>query len=168
MPDPANELQREPLAPTTVEIEAPPQPEARVEALKEQEQKIEIREEGAIEKAAEAARHILRRPKKPAAPLPPQRDELSRRVEKIMEENIGDAYLALDPVHQQEFKLAGERTAYAISQLLKKTHVKVKKIFSLLFAWLKLLPGINRYFLEQEAKIKADKILALKYRSKDS
>jgi len=28
--------------------------------------------------------------------------------------------------------------------------------------WLKILPGVNKFFLEQEAKIKTDKILALK------
>jgi hypothetical protein len=28
--------------------------------------------------------------------------------------------------------------------------------------WLKLLPGVNRFFLEQEAKIKTDRIIHLK------
>jgi hypothetical protein len=35
----------------------------------------------------------------------------------------------------------------------------VKKILALIRDWLKLIPGVNRFFLEQEAKIKTDKIL---------
>ena len=38
---------------------------------------------------------------------------------------------------------------------------KAKKIFQLILEWLKLLPGINRFFLEQEAKIKTDRIIHL-------
>jgi hypothetical protein len=37
--------------------------------------------------------------------------------------------------------------------------VSTKKIFVLIRAWLKIIPGVNRFFLEQEAKIKTDKIL---------
>jgi len=28
--------------------------------------------------------------------------------------------------------------------------------------WLKLIPGVNKFFLEQEAKIKTDEVLKLK------
>ena len=40
--------------------------------------------------------------------------------------------------------------------------IKIKKIFSLLLAWLRMLPGVGVFFLEQDANIKADKILALR------
>ena len=78
-----------------------------------------------------------------------------------MEEGLTDAYRELTPVQKQEFKIAGERTARKIRDLLRSTHLKIKKIFKLLLAWLRLLPGVNKYYLEQEAKIKADKIFAL-------
>ena len=81
-----------------------------------------------------------------------------------MSEDLIDVYRELDRVQQQEFKLRGEETAWEINQMLGQARIKTKKIFQLLLNWLKMLPGINRFFLEQEAKIKTDKILALKKR----
>ena len=78
-----------------------------------------------------------------------------------MEDGIGDAFNRLSPTARQEFKLKGEQTAIKIRTLLKSSHIKVKKIFQLIFEWLKLLPGVNRFFLEQEAKIKTDHIITL-------
>lgn len=104
-------------------------------------------------------------PRRIIKPVPVLHDEVTRRVEKILEDGVGDAYRRLSPVAQQEFKLRGEETARAIRVLLKNTHIKVKNIFRLILEWLKMLPGINRFFLEQEAKIKTDKILALQKKS---
>ncbi len=101
----------------------------------------------------------LRRPPMKAIPL--MSDPLTQKIEKILEENVGDAYSRLSPLAQQEFKLKGEVVSQKISDLLKSTHIKVKKIFQLILEWLRLLPGINRFFLEQEAKIKTDRIIAL-------
>ena len=61
----------------------------------------------------------------------------------------------------QEFKIKGEETAGKIRELLKSTHIKVKKIFRLIYEWLRLLPGVNKFFLEQEAKIKTDNIVLI-------
>ena len=94
------------------------------------------------------------------------RDDLSVKIENIMEDGLAEAFKELPPIERQEFKIKGEETAKKIRDLLKSTHVKVKKIFRLLLDWLRMLPGINRFFLEQEAKIKADKIIALKNHQK--
>lgn len=104
---------------------------------------------------------LLRLKKRPTVIMPVVRDELTLKVEKILEEGVADAYARLSPVAKQEFKLKGEEVARAIRDLLKSTHVKVKKIFQLIFEWLRILPGINRFFLEQEAKIKTDRIIEL-------
>ena len=93
--------------------------------------------------------------------LPPLRDPVTQKIEKILEENVGEAYSRLSPIAKEEFKLKGEATAEKIAVLLKSAHVKVKKIFQLILEWLRMLPGINRFFLEQEAKIKTDRILSL-------
>ncbi len=100
--------------------------------------------------------------KKKKVQMPQVKDELTLRIEKVMEDGIADAYRELTPVQQQEFKIKGEETAYKIRELLKKTRIKIKDIFKLLYEWLRMLPGINKFFLEQEAKIKADKIIAIK------
>ncbi len=93
-------------------------------------------------------------------------DPLTFQIEKIMEQGIGEAYQELSPIQKQQFKLKGEETAKQIKELLQTTRVKVKKVFRLLLEWLKLLPGINRFFLMQEAKIKTDQILTLKMNEK--
>ncbi len=96
-------------------------------------------------------------------PLPPSsKDEVAVKIEKVLEEGLNDSFQRLSPVAKEEFKIRGEETAVKIRVLLSATHVKIKKIFTLILNWLKLLPGINKFFLIQEAKIKADKILALK------
>jgi hypothetical protein len=94
--------------------------------------------------------------------IPTFQDPQIQKIEKILEQGLGDSFSRLSPIAQQEFKIKGEQTAIKINELMKRTHIKIKKILKLIFDWLKLLPGVNKFFLEQEAKIKADKILSLK------
>lgn len=98
---------------------------------------------------------------RPAMPMP-AKDAVMVKIEKIMEEGLNDSFQRLSPVAKQEFKLKGEQTASQIRELLKSARVKVKKILRLILDWLRILPGVNHFFLEQEAKIKTDKIIALK------
>ena len=98
--------------------------------------------------------------------MPKVRDDITLKIEHIMEADLGDAFNVLTPLQQQEFKLKGEQTASLIRELLQQTKIKVKKIFALLVAWLRFLPGIDRFFLEQEAKIKTDQIIALSRQNK--
>lgn len=173
---PTSPLPAEKLPPEI--IPSRPQPEAfkpvppPVESMPEMPRETETpaervlplpEKEGRLEDAIQSLTRRLKKPKKiKPTSVPVVRDALTIQVEKIMEEDLKDAFRELTPVQKQEFKIAGEKTAYKIRQLLRHTHVKIKKIFQLIFAWLRLLPGINKFFLEQEAKIKADKILSLK------
>ena len=75
--------------------------------------------------------------------------------------SIHDTIVVFDRI-REEFKLKGEQAASQIRELLKSAHIKVKKILRLILDWLRMLPGVNHFFLEQEAKIKTDKIIALK------
>lgn len=93
--------------------------------------------------------------------IPQVRDDLTLQIESIMSFGLDDAFKALTPVQQQEFKIKGEATAREIRRMLTHTRVKIKKIFALIVEWLKLLPGINKFYLEQEAKIKTDKLMSL-------
>ena len=112
---------------------------------------------------AEVGAHKFRLPtlRKPKPLVPMIKDEVTLKIEKVMEENVGDAYARLSPIAKQEFKIKGEETALKIRELLSSTHVKAKKILRLILEWLRLLPGVNRFFLEQEAKIKTDRIITL-------
>ncbi len=84
------------------------------------------------------------------------------KIEEILEEDLEGMYFDMSDEKQDEFKKQGEETVRAISLLMRETTVKVKRILKLITKWLKVIPGINKFFLEQEAKIKTDKILKLK------
>ena len=100
----------------------------------------------------------------PATALPPVAPEKIqlKDIERILSEDLEEIYGQLPPAKQQEFKLAGEATARKIKELLERTKVKVKKIAKLVWRWLKIIPGVNKFFLEKESKIKTDNILRLK------
>jgi len=98
----------------------------------------------------------------PVLPTTPDESAIVRRVETIMSDGLEETYQQLDPTTQARFRAEGERTATMIGTMLQATKVQTKKIVELLLAWLRIIPGVNRFFLEQEAKIKADKLLALR------
>lgn len=85
-----------------------------------------------------------------------------KQIEKILAKNLEDVYLNMPPIKQREFKIAGEQTARAINALLNQAKTGLKKIIDLIKKWLLIIPGVNKFFLEQEAKIKADEILKIK------
>ncbi len=152
-------LPSEQTRPMATEFGVAPTPE---NAEQKSEQEPTKREQSPVVETAAKMKELFSFKRKPHKPIiPVTRDPVSIKVEKILEEGLGDAYSRLSPIAQQEFKLRGEDTAQKIALLLKSTHVKVKKIFKLILEWLRMLPGINRFFLEQEAKIKADRILSL-------
>ena len=93
--------------------------------------------------------------------LPPKSRTLAE-IESILEEDLQDAYLMMEPKLQQEFKTKGEEIAVKIEKTMQETKIKVKKVFKLILKWLKIVPGVNRFFIRQEAKIKTDKIIKLK------
>jgi len=90
------------------------------------------------------------------------KSNLHQNIENILEEDIEEIYFSMDQITQQKFKKQGEKTTQEIINLFKNAKATFKKIFKLIFGWLKIIPGVNKFFLEQEAKIKADKILKIK------
>lgn len=89
------------------------------------------------------------------------KDPLTRDIEKILEENLAESFTMMTPEQQNKFKTAGERVTAAIRQIIKSGIVQMKKVLSLISDWLRMIPGVNRFFLEKESKIKAEKILLL-------
>ena len=156
-------LEQQPMPETKLPI---PQPERSIEiaeARKEaseinaQTEGVEIKKKGLLDETAGALKQKIK-----TKQIPQVRDEITLKVEKIMEAGLQDAYREMSPVQKQEFKIKGEKTAIEIRDLLRAGKIKIKKIINLLISWLRLLPGVNKFFLEQEAKIKADKIISLK------
>lgn len=89
-------------------------------------------------------------------------DQRSAEIDRILSDGLTDIYLSLNPSQQASFKKEGEETVKKINQLILSGQATLKKIVQLIRRWLSSLPGINRFFLEQEAKIKADKIIKFK------
>lgn len=86
----------------------------------------------------------------------------ARAIDSILSDGLHEVFLQMDPAKQKEFKRVGEETTAKINILLDKAKVKVDKIIDLIRRWLRLIPRVNHFFLEQEVKIKADKIIKLK------
>lgn len=84
------------------------------------------------------------------------------QIDAYLSDGLGETFLAMTPDKQKVFKEEGEATAKKINVLLDATKVNVGKIIDLIKKWLRLITGINRFFLDQEAKIKADKIVKMK------
>jgi hypothetical protein len=80
----------------------------------------------------------------------------------ILSDGLNDVFLSMTPKQQKKFQEEGIKTVNKINKLLSQTKIKMKRIIDLIRRWLKNIPKVNKYFLEQEAKIKTDKILNLK------
>ncbi len=86
-------------------------------------------------------------------------DEVAQRVEKILEEGMGELYQGLPADKKVLFKQKGEEAAVQISEMARTFKVHFSKLIRVIRDWLMTIPKINKFFLEQEAKIKADAII---------
>ncbi len=101
-------------------------------------------------------------PPKPSQPNAPNaKDRLHKEIEAAMEADLTDLFLSMPPDKQQLFQSQGEKTGQKIRELATAARKNARKIFDLIVEWLRIIPGVNRFFLEQEAKIKTDKIILL-------
>ncbi|MFA6587555.1 MAG: hypothetical protein WCT08_00630 [Patescibacteria group bacterium] len=101
----------------------------------------------------------------PTMPLPIAEEEKRvQEVEQILADGLQDLYMSLPPVEQQKFKIEGEKAAREVVGLLGQVKVKIDLIISVIRRWLSIIPGVNKFFIEQESKIKAQKLLLLKQR----
>lgn len=105
-------------------------------------------------------------PVAPAAPATQPKSELLLKVEDILSEDLAPVYQKMTQENQRKFKAKGEEVARTIWQMMETAKLQLKKILTLLREWLKMIPGVNRYFLEQETKIKIDKIIDLVHKQK--
>lgn len=95
----------------------------------------------------------------PPIAVTPAKDQLDKQLESLLAEDLTDIFLQMTPAQQIAFKAKGEETASKIREMINQTKVSARKIFHLIRQWLKMIPGVNKFFLEKEAKIKTDKIV---------
>ena len=91
-----------------------------------------------------------------------QKDEETVMVENILSENVNKLYSQLSEAKKIAFRKRGEEVVIKIKTILKGTKIRANEIFELIKGWLIMLPKISTYFLDQEAKIKTDKVLEMK------
>lgn len=103
-------------------------------------------------------------PPRPVSVLP--KEPALVKIESVLEENLGEVYASLPADVKTKFRAKGEETAVKIRQLMEKTKVKARKILKLIKEWLRFIPGVNKFFLEQEAAIKTQKLMAMKGQEK--
>ncbi|MDA1038515.1 MAG: hypothetical protein O2877_02385, partial [bacterium] len=134
-------------------------PEVAAETMEEVEQggdAISGESEGAVQAPAPSAASQL--PPSDFPPAPVMKDPLTQQVEEILEEDLAEAYKNLPKNKKQEFKRKGEEAAMNIQTMIASAKFSAKKALHMIRKWLLIIPGINKFFLEQEAKIKADKL----------
>ncbi len=100
----------------------------------------------------------------PSAPLAstnvPLKDEALLEVERILEDGLGEFVTSLPDAPRERFMTLGRQVAAQIAQMVRGYKVKVREVVHLIREWLLVIPGVNTFFLEQEAKLKTDRILA--------
>lgn len=122
------------------------------EAEERVEQEADAAEPASPPTPVQAVARVMRAPK----------DRLTAEVEAVLSEGLEDLYRQLSPEERTAFRRKGEEAAKDIQALLLEAKVNVKKVFDAIRDWLKLLSDrANKFYLEQEAKIKTDKLLLL-------
>ncbi|MFA4943062.1 MAG: hypothetical protein WC564_05520 [Patescibacteria group bacterium] len=136
------------------------QPEAEISPEKVAEQKVE--------RVAPKVEEVVLTPQPSGvtanrvAPAKTAEQIRNEQIDAILSDGLADIYLNLSPQKQVEFRTSGEEAVKKINGLLSQTKVKIRQIVDIIKRWLTIIPGLNKFFLEQEAKIKADKIIKLK------
>lgn len=88
------------------------------------------------------------------------KDEVTKKIETLLEEGMKEVFQDMPPEAQARFQKKGEEVAEEIGVMVKGFKVKVKLVLELVRSWFLTIPGVNKYFLEQEAKIKTDSVLS--------
>ncbi len=93
-------------------------------------------------------------------PIIAPKSEFFLALENTLAEGVGDMYARMEPNLRAMFKQKGEEVARKIEAMVASGKARFKQILAWIKEWLRMIPGVNKFFLEQEAKIKADKIFA--------
>lgn len=89
------------------------------------------------------------------------KDDVTIEVEKILEYGLGDYIPDMPEEARERFLKKGGEVAAQLSVMVRTLNVQVSLVVGLIKEWLLTIPGVNRYYIEQEAKIKTDQIVEL-------
>lgn len=97
----------------------------------------------------------------PAAVIAVPPDKVAEDVQQILEDGLEEAIITMPEDAKQRFLEKGKQIGTIVSDMVRRYKVEVKRVLNMLKEWLTAIPGINKFFLEKEAKIKTDRILEL-------
>lgn len=119
---------------------------------------------------ADAAPIVAALPSTTVGPEAPamRKDEVTIEVQEIMQDGLGDTFRSMSPEDRERFRAKGEEVAGEIAVMVRDFKVEAKRVILLIRDWLLTIPGVNKFFLEQEAKIKTDRILELERERRDA
>jgi hypothetical protein len=108
-------------------------------------------------------------PEQPSVSFPPShvvgkkstKTEIGQKIEEILSQDLEIFTEKLSPIEKKKFEIKTEETAGAIEKIINSAKIASQKILNIIKRFLRLLKGVNRFFIEKESKIKTDKILDL-------
>ncbi|XOU94596.1 MAG: hypothetical protein ACNFW9_00860 [Candidatus Kerfeldbacteria bacterium] len=156
----ANKVEQQP-EPVEVKVTLP---EVSKEITPEKKVEKEQQKENEINQMQQAPPPVQPDPVVDKTTVSEERSVDLMKIENILSDHLDELFLQMTPQEQMAFKKKGEETAEKVNELLKETKIKVKEILVLIKEWLKIIPGVNKFFIEQEAKIKTDRLLNLRER----
>ena len=147
-----------PIVDFSKNVEAPNNSEKRIERV---DTLLDTSENKESRDAADSENILEDKQSSPSVLVQSDGEKKRKKVENILELDLLDVFKKLSPEQKQEFKKKGEETSIAINGLLNNAKIKTKKILSLIKEWLQMIPGVNKFFIEQLAKSKLDEIMKL-------
>jgi len=103
---------------------------------------------------------------------PATKTERQQEIEKMLSEDLEDIYKKLNSDQQEKVKIEGEEAAEEIEKLVEEMiqtgKDASKQVLKEIRDWMHKIPGVNKYFLEQESKRKSDHMLALAKKSQET
>lgn len=145
--------------PSLKEVGADEYAEAERQARELMEQAKQQQQSHILEAAKEEAPVVVAPVVNTPAEIAVPKDEVKTRVSSILEEGMKEYYAQLDPAAQARFKAKGDEVAGQIAVMVRGFKVNVQKVLSLIRDWFLTIPSVNKFYIEQEAKIKTDGIL---------
>lgn len=171
---PVDTVAREPQAPRMPDIAPPPPPPpdygARQEAAPmapeqqplQSEQNTQAPE---VQQPGVSGGSTTQQAAQPLVTATPK-TEARQEIETLLSEGLTDIYQTMTPQQQEVFRQKGDEAASAIEQMMTGFKASARKVVDVIREWLSTIPGVNKFFLEQESKLKTDEILKLQRKLK--
>jgi len=138
--------------------EQQPQVEQQPRPIERKQPAAEVPKPGASTAAAQ--------PQQPAAVPVQAKTPARQNIESVLSGGLTEVYQSMTPEEQLKFRIAGEEAATKLEGLMTGFRATARVVLDIIRDWLKLIPRVNKYFLEQESKIKTDEMLALQRKLK--